>query len=187
MQPRRLLLAASLVLFAGCKSDSTGPGLSGTMSFTFSGGISGTFSASGTLPATIPEQVASPWAAGELNPTDGGVYVEGLLPKTATTHDLALLFIHRTTVGTDNISASCSSNCSMLGFLFGQPRNFAGPPIQACDIITGTITITEISSTRVKGTFSGTGTCIDAPVVGNTTSFVVSGGTFDVAFVSAVP
>lgn len=58
MHLRRLALLASLGLMAGCGDETTGPGgiVSGSFSFSFAGGISGTYTASGSFPTGTAQQ-----------------------------------------------------------------------------------------------------------------------------------
>lgn len=186
MHSRQLLLAASFALLAGCKSDSKiGPNsLLGTMAFTYAGGISGTFNASGTLPTSQAAMETSSWAAAELSPPD--VFAAAAVPRTSTSHDFVFLDIGRTTAGTSSISNSCSVNCGGFFVLFGQANGSGTTFLQDCFIETGTITITEITATRVRGTFTGTGFCF-APGSTNNTPFTVTNGTFDLALVPNVP
>jgi hypothetical protein len=52
-----------------------------------------------------------------------------------------------------------------------------------CALTSGTIVLTEVSSSRAKGTFSGSGSCV-AGGGGASSAFSVSNGTFDVALVA---
>ena len=155
------MLTASIGLLVGCGGDkTTAPtGLAGQMGFSYTGALSGTFNVTGQMPATGQE--TSSWAAGEIvaTGTDAG---------TAT-------------IDFDNCSASV---CSTVFFLLGLNNGTTFTFLQDCYLQSGTITITEVTSTRIRGTFSGAGTCSSS--TGTQTSFTVTNGTFDVAIVPGV-
>jgi hypothetical protein len=181
---RRLLVALSLLGTLSC-SDSTEPNVLGSLSFSYSGGGGGTFSVSGTPPSFTAPSTTVSWAVGY---TDAGeTFVTASRPRSAQQTDLAILRIQRTTAGSEPIDAICDDDgtvaCTGLFLLL----NFNGNGDTAdffCALTSGTIVVTEISSSRAKGTFSGSGTCTAG--TGNTTNaFAVTGGAFDVAVVPA--
>src|SRR5688572_13204466 len=99
MISKRLLAAATLALFVGCKDSSTGPsGLEGSFSFSYTGALSGTFNVTGAMPTTPGAQETSSWAAGEVVAAgaDAGIYVVAATPRTSTTHDFLVLVANRT-------------------------------------------------------------------------------------------
>lgn len=185
MLTRQLLLAASLALLAGCGSDkvTTVTGLNGAVSFTYSGAVSGTYSATGALPSGNFETTT--WSAGVIS--QGAVFVESATPASSSSHNFVFIAIPRTTTGSSPIDPECSDNvCGEMFFELGAPNSGSANPTQTCILDAGTITITEITSSRVKGTFTGTaGTCLSS----NQTlgSFTVTNGSFDVALVSNIP
>lgn len=182
---KRISVVASLALLAGCGDKSTGVvSLSGLLMFTYSGGMTGNYSAQGALPATAAEQNSTEWAASDLG--TGTVFASAIMPRDASSHDYAQLTVRRTTAGTETLTAGCASNCSRLYVMFGAPNTSAGGLfLQECTMTVGTITITAISSKRVSGTFSGTGTCT-AALGGAPTSFTVTNGSFDTAILPNV-
>lgn len=183
-----LVFVASLALLAGCGSDkASGPtGLVGQMTFTYSGALSGTFNVTGQMPTTGQE--TSSWSAGEIvsTGTDAGAYVAGSTPRSSTTHDLVFVTANRTNAGTATIDYdTCTANvCSTVFFFFGLSNSGTFAFLQDCYLQTGTITITEVTSTRMKGTFSGAGLCFSQS--GTETAFTVTNGSFDVALVPGV-
>jgi hypothetical protein len=178
-----LVLVASLALLPGCK-DSSGPsGLNGTLSFSYSGALTGNFSASGQFNPVNMETVS--WAAGERDEANGILFVGAAVPRNATSHDILGIEIERLTPGTATIAANCNTNCAFVALIFGND-NTGSSFLLGCDIETGTVTITEISTTRARGTFSGNGTCFP-PAGGNPQAFAVANGAFDVALVSTIP
>ena len=183
---RRSVLAASLAVLTSCSSDKnpTGlTGLTGTVGFSYSGAISGTYSATGTIPANIE---TSAWAAGILLTSDGVIAVESAAPRTASSHDFIILAASRTTAGTAPIDDNCTSDCTVAFFSFGVANGAGTSVLQECVITVGSIVITEVTPTRVRGTFSGTGECL-ANGTGNPQAFTVTNGSFDVALLSDIP
>jgi hypothetical protein len=192
VKARSILVVAAFALMS-CKSDkNTGPsGLAGQLSFNYSGALSGTFNVTGEAPASQTGQETSSWAAGEVinSGTDAGIYVVGSTPRTASSHDLVFIVANRTNAGTSTIDFdACESGtadvCSTVFFLFGLSNGTNSSFLQDCWLQSGTITITEVTSTRMRGTFSGAGQCFTSG--GTMTVFTVSNGTFDVAIVPGV-
>lgn len=196
MTVRTLTLAAALAILSGCKStETTTPiltGLNGSLSFNSTGTIAGnTFSASGEMPATQAQRQASSWAAGQAS-VFGEFSIAAVRPHAATTHDRVGLFITRNTVGSETIETDCTMNCNGFSIRNTLANGSTNLYYQTCYLTAGTLTITEVSDTRVKGTFSGTGECTrdgaspdsSAPEF---TVFTVTGGTFDVARVENIP
>lgn len=182
-----VLLSAVLLATVSC-SDATGPGTQGSVAFTFTGAGGGTFSASGDAPSlAVDPPTGTSWSVGYIEA--GETFVGGSTPRTAGRVDMAILRIKRTTTGSSSIDASCdvdgSTTCTTMAlFLNFNPNGDLGDYF--CGLTSGTIVITEMSSSRAKGTFSGSGTCF--PGTGGTSSaFTVSNGTFDVAMVTAPP
>ena len=179
---KRLVVAASLALLAGCSSDkTTGTGqLSGTLSFTYSGATSGTFNASGAFNPGTFETVQ--WAAGSRDDANDFMYVGAAVPRTSTSHDFFAVEIEGDAVGSYSAATNCSTNCAFVDIAFGANNSGSGLPLFLCFLEAGTVTITEITATRVRGTFSGTGSCL--PPMGSAVAFTVTGGTFDVALIA---
>jgi len=191
---RTLTLASALVILSGCNSagPTTITGLNGGLSFTSTGTIAGnSFSASGTMPSTQAERQTSSWAAAQAS-AFGEFSIAGVSPRTTSTHDRAGLFVRRQTIGSETITSSCSFNCNGFSVRNTLSNGSTNLYFQICHLTSGTITITEVSDTRVKGTFSGTGQCTTDGASPNTTAppqtvFTVTSGTFDVARVEVIP
>ena len=174
-------LLAVLVLAAGCgEGPTTIVGFNGALAFSYSGASTGSFNASGAIPTTSAEQRTTPWAAGYVEPGNQ-TSVAAATPRDASTHDFVDLYINRNTVGSSTVNSSCSSSCSGLSFIIGA-ANTGASSATSCFLTDGSIAITEKSDTRVKGTFSGTGTCVSS--AGGSGSFTATGGTFDVPFIT---
>lgn len=187
MKLRRFAVVTALGLLAGCGgNETTGPGgiVTGSFSFSFAGGISGTYTASGSFPTGSSQLPTTQWAAGEVSSADGGTWVAAAVPVNSTTYNYALLFAPRTTAGSSTIDANCTSACAFMEFLFNANIS-TFLPVQGCSLTSGTIAFTTLSSTRAVGTFSGAGECV-ATAGGTVTAFTVTGGTFDVPLVTGV-
>jgi len=183
---RRAFFSALSLFAAACSdNESNGPtSLSGSASFTYSGGVSGSFTATGAVPTSGLE--TSAWAAGERDATNQVLTVEAFMPRNSSTHDVLFISANRLSVGTSTITSSCSSNvCTVVSLTYAASNTTSGYDT-ACFLTTGSVTISSISNSRASGTFSGTGTCI--PLSGGAnSSFTITGGTFDVALISSVP
>jgi hypothetical protein len=181
------LLAACAIVLAGC-SDSTSPDDS-TFSFTYTGAGAAnatTYSATGTIPAGLSQSNTfgtSPWAAGGVEATSNYSFIAGVIPKTSTSWDFAAVGIGRKTVGTSPIDPNCdveaTVDCTGVAIFFGFQPDGDGSFQYACFLSTGSATITSISETRIAGSFSGTGSCVNSLDVES--SFTITGGAFDVA------
>jgi len=169
---------ASLALLSGCKSATAPLDPVGEMMFTHAGGMSGDFAANGEKGATAILRQTNPWAESRLGTNT--VFTESMMVRTATSHDFAQLTIRRQTVGTETLTAGCTGACSRLYVMFGAPNAGSSDMfLSECTMTVGTITISSITSNRVTGTFSGTGSC--ASFGGAPTSWTVTNGTFDTA------
>jgi hypothetical protein len=186
VKPSRVLWGVTVWLFAlGC-SDSTGPGgLSGTVTFNYTGGGGGTFNVSGRMPTIAAEIGDDDWAAGFRDSPNSQIQIAGVRARSADRYDLAFIGIGRLTVGTENIDANCDPEFDVCtGLILLISASEADNDLDFfCALGTGSIAITEITSTRVRGSFSGTGGCAN----GSVTSFTVTGGTFDVPLVPNFP
>jgi hypothetical protein len=62
---------------------------------------------------------------------------------------------------------------------FGQPQS--GAAAWHCALTSGSVVVTSLSSARVRGSFSGSGSCL--PSTGSPVAFTVTNGSFDVPLV----
>jgi hypothetical protein len=185
VQLKRIVAIACVALLSAC-SDSNSPntGLSGTVSFSYSGGTSGSFNASGAVTSTINADNTKSWTVGARDPS-GTVFVEAVVPQSGSRYDLIIVSLPMLTTGSANITANCSANsCAAVLVAFGEPVDGNSEAQRTCGLVSGTVAITSISETRAKGTFSGTGFC-DAST--GASNFTITGGTFDVALLADVP
>ncbi|MGH7680310.1 MAG: hypothetical protein ACRENU_17705 [Gemmatimonadaceae bacterium] len=182
---RRILTAgACVVLLAACEK-TTGPSnLAGTLIFIFTGGGGGTFSTSGIPPANPEIPGTTNWAAAFQDPAASQTGLAGIRIDTGATYDAVILGLRRLTVGSAAVDADCDPNQSdCTGLLF--VINGAGPDVATfeflCVLLSGTFTITEVSTRRAKGTFSGSGECTNQALA--VSAFSVSDGSFDVPLI----
>lgn len=183
MRSRHILRAAGFAVLVGC-SDSTGTsGLSGTLTFSYSGDLSGSFSATGSIP--LSGENTAPWAVGGRDDTDGAVVALASQPQSGGTYNYVIVVVPRTTVGNANIDVNCSpsATCAAVLFDIGVNDN-TGTSQQTCFLDAGTVAITSISGSRAQGTFSGTGTCVSSTNV--QTVINITGGAFNVALLTGV-
>lgn len=173
------------VALASCGDKSTEPtvGVSGSLSFNYTGAGAASatsYNASGAIPANVAvNNGSSAWAAGFIDASTNLTGVWASIPKTANTWDMTFITIDRKTTGSSTINAACSAaNCTSVEIWFGANNNETNYTY-ICTLTSGTVTITSISSTNVTGTFSGSGTCVQAGAAG-TTAFTVTGGAFNV-------
>ncbi len=157
-------------MLAGCDATTTPP--SGSVQFTYAGARSGVFSIAGGLAAN--DQAPYAYAFTQMG-SDRVPYAVTVLAGRREPQAGMLLTILRVTPGSESPVTGCIVLCNMLNVTFdqGSPTNNV-----FCGVTSGTFTITEISASRVKGTFSGSGTC--SQNAGPGTAFTVTDGTFDV-------
>ena len=113
-------------------------------------------------------------------------YVAASTPRSGGLVDLTILRLERTTPGSVSIDAACDIDGSASCTGMALSLNFNGNGDTGdffCGLTSGTIVLTEIGSSRAKGTFSGTGSCV-AGTGGSSSAFSISNGTFDVALVA---
>jgi hypothetical protein len=177
----------ALLGLLGCDS-LAGPSNVGTITFSFTGAGGGAFSASGPAPAANAEPpTTSQWAGGGVNASTSHTIVYGARPRSGGLMDMAGLSIARHTAGLSAIDPDCNIDADvctgMVLYL-----NFNGNGDSAdfyCALTAGTIVISEVTGSRVRGTFAGTGECFTG-AGGAPTAFSVTTGTFDVVLVAGL-
>ena len=174
-------LAAATLAATGC-GDSTGPKAtgSGSLSLSYTGARSGTFSASGALEkAGASSFVKQEFAAG-VKLTDAAqnyVGVVAYVPVTSTTgHEVVLLFPSAAAGTTLDLTDTCVGTACPLGVVaFDTNPDLADDNADPFFFSTGTLHISTISGSRITGTFSGTAEDFDG-----TRTITVTNGSFDV-------
>jgi hypothetical protein len=173
VKPSRILLGALLAAAAGC-SDSLGPGaLSGDLSFSHSGAMAGTFTASGSILVTDPE--TSTWAAGVRDETNESITIAANVARpSSNTVDNIVIDFPQLTPGAVTVA-----NGAYVVVAFGQAQD--GTATWSCALSSGSVVVSSVSNGRVVGSFSGNGTCVDEN--GSPAAFTVTNGDFDVPLV----
>ncbi len=183
MKSRTIALITLLAFVASCSDDPNEPtGTEGTFSFTFGGEVvSGSYSASGSFPAGAGAETE--WAVGFVDNAQGAVGAFAVIPKPNNRSDVAIIAIDRLTVGSESVSGECdpeAEECAGTGFavMFNASDDGSDSDGTICGLISGTVALTGVSNSRITGTFSGTGTCVETG--GAEGTFTVSNGTFNV-------
>ena len=184
---RAVFVVLAATALASC-SDTNEPettGIAGQFSFSYTGAGAAnatTFTANGAMPVNaIINNGTQPWSVGFVDasgsaPSTG---ILGLVPRSSTTWDIALVSIDRTTVGSSDIVSTCTAeNCTSVGVSFGSNQNETNY-LYSCQLTAGTVSLTSITSTTAAGTFSGTGSCFNFQT-GGETPFTVTNGSFSV-------
>jgi hypothetical protein len=191
---KRIALVATLSMLAACGGDSTtnpiDVAVSGSLSFNYTGGGGGTFSATGgiTSAAFAANPYTTAWAAGFKDSTDKSMNIAGNVPRTATTSDVAAITVKGQTTGTFNVDTNCvataTSTCNDVILLTGwssSAQSFGS----SCLLTAGSITISTLSNTNAVGSFTGSGRCFTS--TGTASAWVVTNGSFNVPLLANVP
>lgn len=181
---KRLFLPLALLGALSC-GDSTEPNVFGSLTFSYTGGGGGTFTAQGGVPSFDAPSTTVSWAVGYTE--TGETFVAASKPRSGQNVDMAILRIQRTSAGSEPIDTGCDEDGAVACTVMVLFLNFNGNGDTGdfiCGLTSGTIVITDISSTRAKGTFSGSGTCL-AGTGGASSAFAVTNGSFDVAMTPA--
>ncbi|HET6228632.1 MAG TPA: hypothetical protein VFE05_01060 [Longimicrobiaceae bacterium] len=181
---RGILVLPVVALLAGaCSSDSTGStsNESGSLDFSYAGDVTGTYSVSGV--ARLVGGVPSGQFAAALTQaaSGGGTFISigafrpGGVPRT----DAVFIDLPATTGPTTVTVCATAATCAGVEMLFG--LNTTLNTVDTDYVLTsGTVVVSTVSSTRVTGTFSGTGVRVDTngqAVAGST--FTITNGHFD--------
>lgn len=178
IKPRHFLLPLAGLLLGACGGDDdpTGPGRnteSGSVSLTYSGELSGSFSASGACQFDENDDLEYRTCALGISESDG-VAIVGLETTGGGQADLLVIALPRNPVVGNTYDGSCIA-CSITliqGLDLGTDDAdrailFVGPR---------SITVTSVSDERIRGTFSGLGASPDGFTV------TIDEGEFDVPF-----
>lgn len=183
MTIRRLFLAGAIACTTASCEDGGPLNLNGSIAFSHSGAVSGSFDATGRVP--FLDVNSNAWAAGSRDDQNGLVAAVGLVPRASDRFDMVALSIPRLTPGSSTITANCTGQqCAVASVDFSLSDSDADFS-HICLLTSGTIAISSISDNRVSGSFSGSGVCTNAS--NQTQSFTVSGGTFDVPILGILP
>lgn len=186
---RRLAVFVALAFGASACSDSSGPGnpTSGSVSFSYTGAQSGSFNVTGAVTSLSAPSNTQPWAVGIRDQASSTIGVVANRPQSAGRYDVVVIAANRLTVGSSSIDTNCDPNfdtgCDGVAVVFDASDTQSSPTMLVCVLTGGTVTIASLTSSRVTGSFSGSGSCADQNSV--ETGFTVSEGTFDVALTNS--
>lgn len=168
MQLKRAILTAPLliVLAAGCGDDSTGPDdggpgsgpeTPGSLSFTFSGPISGTFSANGVPKEDFEKSLATGSFAVAYTVEGIGMGVSAYQRTTGSRGNMVLVIIEGTDKGKYDLDPSeCEPRCATVMFYYN--IDFEKGMDESTRLFAlglGEVEVTEVDSKVLKGKFSG--------------------------------
>jgi len=189
MNTRRFVLlplVAGLAFAAACSDSGKGPlepgnGIaSGSMSFAYAGDIAGNFSTTGSPTGSVTDE-GKTWAAA-MRDRDGKLAVYGSKAQQNNLYDIVTVAAPRSVVGTYPISSDCDDDCALVGMFFGMAKGDNAPFDLTCTLTTGSITVASVSDTRIRGSFSGNGSCFRLSGTGvETFDIAVTNGQFDTA------
>ena len=153
---RRAALALAAAVLAGCGDGPAGPDLApqGEARFTYTGERSGEFAGSGQLNRRSPN--SGSWAVGELQ--EGGRPVFGLFAQQRRADektDGLVIQWQGARVGSATCDANTESCPFNVMFMVGR-QNATGQIDATYSRATGTLTVTELTAERARGTFAFT-------------------------------
>jgi hypothetical protein len=177
------LLAAATLALAAC-GDGTGSGVEpGSLSFTYTGARSGSYSATGTIRRTSDTTFArQPFAVAAKASFQGASFVSLLSyqPVTDQTGHLVLFDLAGVTGPATFSLAPCDTpDCPFAAIAFDTDPNAGEDDSDLYVFDSGTLAVTSVSGGHLRGTFNGTATLL----LGDAT-ITVANGTFDVPLVS---
>jgi hypothetical protein len=184
-----LAVAAAAVVGLGACSDSTGAkDRDSTVSFQYSGFSTGSFTASGN--ATNASQTHPAFAAAIRDTTDDAEPVVAIVGfqalENGRTSFIDLEFVEPSKPGDISLDDTCGTGTShvgcglaLLAFNWDLTVDSAAAGEESYLVTGGTVHVSEISSTRVRGTFTAQAEDDNAHTI------TVTGGSFDVPFVSS--
>lgn len=194
-----IVLAVTSLSLMGCDDDPLGPSEiveSGSLSFTYTGGLPNQFAggafavegaptlggsgraARGEFAVAAPHPLESPTV-----PVNSKLAVVGYAPGAAGVGTQVVLTLPRLTEpGTVELNANCLSvACGRVLILIGVVPSDPHDGVDAsCEITKGTLEVTEIADGRIRGTFSGEGQCVRDVQTDPFHDFEIVTGTFDV-------
>lgn len=180
-----LFTACTLIATAACKD--SGTGLAGdeaaVITFSYSGDRSGSYQARGEISLDANRRPEHGTFAAALPEASGDIGVAGARAQTAPLADIFILGLHNISEpGTYPIREDCTPQSTLscaLGYLaFGYHwEDQRQPPAAQYFLDSGTVTISELSGDRIRGTFQAEESSFLIP------SLSISDGSFDVPIV----
>ena len=156
-----LLLLGLLLPLAACGDDDDpiGPEPTGSLSFTFSGDTSGTFSVSGEPKLNSSGFPQNEFAVASVEA--GEVFVGGFRPRGPNFDLFGIGLEGVTGPRTVNVCPQpTGGTCPVVFFLTGISETTEAPS-RVYVLTSGSVTVSEMNAERVRGTFQGTGIYID--------------------------
>jgi hypothetical protein len=162
----------------------------GTMSFAYSGVVSGSFSVQGKAPSLSSlTGWNEPFAFATIDdvspPPSPVTRVSSNTGMDKPTYHTVDLHIPTTDVGTTTVTESCfvpgTIKCPFASIVFLASTSPA-KVTYTCTVKNGTFTIANRTDTRVAGTFGGSGECLHLETL-ERTPLRVTGGVFDVPII----
>jgi hypothetical protein len=180
MKTRILLAALPLAAFIAACDDPSGPGEASAesrVSIAYTGAVSGTFVGEGS-----PDLGSAPNAqtfASATRAADGTVEVVAYGQRGGSRFDVTSITIPNAAVGQAAVEVCPGETCPSVSLALDLGRATGSVAAHTCHLDEGSIRVTSITQTRVKGTVSGSGYCIPG-AGGDFVDFSIASGTFDV-------
>lgn len=178
-------LAGAVALLAACGDSTGGSGssASGSLSFSYTGDRTGSYSASGTFKQNSTSFVKQPFAVGVRSSTVGGqgVVLVSYTPVSSATGNMLLIGIPSTAASTasyDLADENCNGTTTLCPFsllLFDTNPDLEEDDSQVFTFTSGTLNVTSNSGSRLQGNFSGTAETLFGDSV-----ITITNGTFDI-------
>ena len=176
-----VLCLALLLPLAACGDDDDpiGPERIGSLSFNYSGDISGTFSVSGEPKLSSNGLPQNGFAVAGTD--DGDVFVGGFRPQQGSKFDFLRIELEGVTgPRTVTVCPQPTGTCPLVALYLGFNPN--GDTSDRRYVLTsGSVTVSELSVERVRGSFQGSGILIN-PTTGMpdfSRTITISNGQFD--------
>lgn len=173
-----LLAVTSFALGCGGSDSPTDPtGNSGSVSFSYSGAISGSYTATGAVQWMGFMPQFGTFAVGFWEDNELGILASRA--GTASRSDVFSLDVENIAgPRTVAISADCITNCAYVAFLPNLNWNTFDSD-RLCYLESGSVQVTAINAQRAQGSFSGQGVCLSVADETEGT-FTITNGSFDV-------
>lgn len=147
------------------------------------GTVNGRYEARGEARTGTPP-LQQTYALGQRYTDDAHIQVVSNRKHDGDVVDFAWITIPRLTAGAVTIDGICpGETCAAVSLALEVGTTGVSQAKYSCSLDSGTIRITSVTETRVKGDFSGTGFCIGAPGTPDLDQFSVAEGTFDVRLI----
>lgn len=168
------VLALALTAACGDESPTETTYPSGSLSFSYASEnspLSGNFAAVGAISEDADNEN---WAAAVRQ--NGGAVMMGN-EVSGSAESVAIVSLPNAAAGNTPVTEECDTACASVSFLLektvgGVTRSYM------CDMTSGTISVSTLSASRVKGTFSGTGYCSSLED-DNAPTITITNGAFD--------